>query len=221
MSLPFSAAQFFDVFRQYNASIWPVQFLLVALAACAAALALRPRRRSGQIVAIYLAAQWCWTGVVYHWWFFSPINPAATLFAGLWILGAVAFATGAGGRRALSFRTASRWRVGIGGSLIAYALFVYPLLGFLSGRTYLASPTFGAPCPVTIYTFGLLWLVSGRLPLWIVLAPVAWAAIGSSAAFTLGVYEDLGLLAAGISGLALPFVRHSPRLAPEATTFGR
>ena len=221
MSLPFTADQFFDVFRQYNTSVWPVQLLLVALAVCATVLALRPTRRSGRIVAIYLAAQWCWTGVVYHWWFFSRVNPAATLFAGIWVLGAVAFATSAGGSRALSFRTASAWRLGLGGSLVAYALVVYPLLGFLDGRTYPAAPTFGAPCPVVIFTFGLLWLARSPLPVWVVLAPVAWAAIGSSAAFTLGIHEDLGLLVAGISGLALVFVSRSPRPTPEARTVSR
>lgn len=218
MSLPFTADQFFEVFRQYNTSIWPVQLLLVALAVGAAVLALRPKRRSGQIVAVYLAAQWCWTGVVYHWWFFSQINPAATLFAAIWVLGAIAFATAAGGRRALSFRTGNPWRLGIGALLIAYALVVYPLLGLVDGHAYPTAPTFGAPCPVAIYTFGLLWLVSGRLSVRVVLAPMAWAAIASTAAFTLGVYEDLGLLVAGLSGLTLVFLRHSPRPAPEKTT---
>jgi hypothetical protein len=32
--------------------------------------------------------------------------------------------------------------------------------------------------------------------------PLAWAAVGSFAAFRLGVYQDFGLLAAGLIGLA-------------------
>lgn len=221
MSLPFTADQFFDIFRQYNTSIWPAQLLLVALAVCAAVLALRPNGRSGHLVAVYLAAQWCWTGVVYHWWFFSRINPAASLFGAIWVAGAIAFAASSGGSRRLSFRTRLGWRVAVGASLVTYALVLYPLLGLLDGRIYPLAPTFGAPCPVAIYTFGLLWLADRRAPAWLVIAPLAWAAIGSSAAFTLGVYEDLGLLAAGISGLVLLLLRHSPGPASHAPAISR
>jgi hypothetical protein len=202
MSLPFTTDQFLGVFRQYNTSIWPAQVLLVALAACAVALAVRAPGRAGRLIALYLASQWAWTGVVYHWWFFSRINPAAPVFAAIWIAGAITFVSGAAGARPLSFRTDRRWRLGIGCALALYALVVYPLIGHFTGRAYPSAPTYGAPCPVTICTFGLLWLAD-RLPRRLLVAPIVWAAIGSAAAFSLGVYEDVGLLAAGASGVAL------------------
>jgi hypothetical protein len=204
MSLPFTTDQFLEIFRQYNTAVWPAQvaLTLAALAAVVAAAA----GKGGRPIGWLLAFLWTWTGLVYHAAFFARINPAARLFAVIWLAGAAAFAWNAFGRQALAFRAGERWRLVVGGALVTYGLVVYPVLGHLGGRAYPASPTFGAPCPVTIVTFGLLWLARAPVPRSLVIAPILWAAIGSLAAFSLGVREDLGLLVAGLSGvvLALP-----------------
>lgn len=203
MSLPFTEAQFLEVFRQYNTAIWPAQVALTGLALFAIAVAASGKAWSGKVVAAVLAVEWSWTAIVYHWLFFRQINPAAGAFAALWFAGALAFAWSALGRQPLSFRTTDRWQLAVGGSLIVYALVVYPLLGYLGGRIYPAAPTFGAPCPVTITTVGLLWLARRPLSRLLLIAPILWAVVGTVAAFSLGVREDLGLLVAGLSALAL------------------
>jgi hypothetical protein len=76
--------------------------------------------------------------------------------------------------------------------LIAYALIGYPLIGASLGHRYPAAPTFGLPCPTTIFTLGVL--VMGRpVPRHLLLVPVAWAIVGGFAACRLGVAEDSGL----------------------------
>jgi len=45
-----------------------------------------------------------------------------------------------------------------------------------------------------------------------VIMPFLWSLLGSSAAWTLGMREDFGLLIAGLAGTALLFVRPSPAL---------
>jgi hypothetical protein len=214
MFLPFTEAQFFEVFRHYNTAIWPAQVALTTLALVAVAVAASGKAWSGKVVAAILAVEWAWTAIVYHWLFFRPINPAAGVFAALWLAGALAFAWSAAGRRPLAFRAGDRWRIAVGGSLVAYALIVYPLLGALGGRVYPAAPTFGAPCPVAITTIGILWLARPPLSRLLLIAPVLWAVVGSAAAFSLGVLEDLGLLVAGLSALVLTVARRAP--APTA-----
>jgi len=87
---------------------------------------------------------------------------------------------------------------------IVYAMVVYPLLGFLSGHVYPGSPVFGVtPCPVTIFTFGFFLLARKKVPLGVLIIPFIWSLVGGSAAWTLGVPEDYGLLAAGIFGFVL------------------
>ena len=44
MQLPFTVEQFYDVFREYNTTLWPAQVFLVALAVAAIVLVVVPRR---------------------------------------------------------------------------------------------------------------------------------------------------------------------------------
>ena len=46
MQIPFTAEQFYGVFRDYNDAVWPAQVFLVALALAATLLALGPQRAS-------------------------------------------------------------------------------------------------------------------------------------------------------------------------------
>jgi hypothetical protein len=80
---------------------------------------------------------------------------------------------------------------------ILYALLIYPYLGMKFGHLFPSAPSFGAPCPTTIFTFGvLLWAI--RLPRYIVIIPALWSVIGFTAALAMGIYEDTGLLVAGL-----------------------
>jgi len=90
------------------------------------------------------------------------------------------------------------------------ALIIYPILSLLFGHSYMSSPTFGAPCPTTIYTFGLLWIVRRPLARYSLAVPLIWSAVGGSAAFALGVRQDIGLVVAGLSGFWLLFERRRP-----------
>jgi hypothetical protein len=74
----------------------------------------------------------------------------------------------------------------------------YPLLGYLQGHIYPAAPTFGLPCPTTIFTFGILLWTDKKLPVITLVIPFLWSLIGFSAAFSLGIREDTGLLIAGL-----------------------
>ena len=77
--------------------------------------------------------------------------------------------------------------------LIIYALTVYPVLGWLFGHGYPTGPSFGAPCPVTIFTLGMMLWTSGSVPVAAAVIPVLWAILGTSAAVALGIHEDLAL----------------------------
>jgi len=140
-------------------------------------------------------------GLVYHLAFFASVNPAAVAFAVACVIQGLLFTwfawRGADAADAShSARSSSAWVVGA--ALIAYALLLYPTLGYLLGHRYPAAPTFGVPCPTTIFTFGLLVWSSRRPPWWLFVVPVAWTVVASSAAITLGMTEDFGLLASGV-----------------------
>jgi Family of unknown function (DUF6064) len=200
MDVPFTAAEFLEVFARYNRAVWPMQVLFHAAAAGALWLAARPRAWSGRATGAVLAFFWAWMGVVYHWGFFRAINPAASLFGALFVLQAVLL-TAAAPR--LSFR-ARRDAYGAAGVLLAaYALVAYPLLGLALGERYPAFPTFGLPCPTTIFTFALLLWAEPAVPARLLAIPAAWSVLGTFAALSLGIPQDFGLAAAGLIGTAL------------------
>ncbi|RJQ84622.1 MAG: hypothetical protein C4519_04605 [Desulfobacteraceae bacterium] len=203
MQLPFTAEQFFDLFGQYNEAVWPAQVVLNLLALGAIGLWIQGRPHSGRLISGLLAFLWAWTGIAYHWIYFTTINKAAYAFGLVFILGCAAFLWAGVIKGQLAFTSKNMIQRATGGVLVVFALFVYPALSVLFGHIYPAMPTFGLPCPTTIFTIGMLCFLAAPFPRYVLAAPVLWAAVGSQAAILLGVYQDLGLLIAGIVGVFL------------------
>ena len=203
MNLPFSPEQFFDVFERYNNAVWPAQIILNLLGVSAILLAVKRIPASDKLISLILGVLWIWTGTAYHLSFFVAINPAAYAFAVLCLIQALLFLWFGvfKSRLEISFR-ADLYGL-IGALFLLYALILYPLLGAASGHVFPRTPSFGLPCPTTIFTFGLLFWADRALPKSILILPFIWSITGSSAAFTMGVYEDAGLLVSGVAALAL------------------
>jgi hypothetical protein len=200
--LPFSKAEFFAVFSAYNSAVWPAQLVLYLLAGAMVALAARRPRGAPCAIGVGLALVWIWTGVAYHLWHFTAVNRLAWGFGALFVIQGGLFLANAVREPALEVRSLGGWSGWIGGLLVSYALIVYPLLG-LSGHPAREVPTLGVPCPTTIFTIGLLFWVARPLPLRLLVIPLLWAFVGSSAVILLGVVQDVGLLASGLLGLFL------------------
>lgn len=201
MRIPFTVEQFFGVFAEYNAALWPAQVALVALAVGAIVLLLKPRRWSGTAISAILSFLWAWMALAYHLAFFSAINPLAYLFAGVSLAGSLGFAWHGVFRRRLQYRWSSGPRSVIGVALLAYALVVYPLWSVYLGHRYPAFPTFGLPCPTTIFTVGMLAFLVRPHPRSPYIAPVLWCIVGAQAAWFFGVHQDLALVIVAVLGL--------------------
>lgn len=211
--MPFTAGEFFAVFVRYNLDVWPIQVILLAAAAATTLLAMRGRPAGARIASWILAALWIWMGAAYHIAYFSRVNPAAYVFGVLFVGQGFIYAWEGGIRNRLGFRV--RWDLlgVIGGVLIVHALLIYPLIGLSLGRVYPASPTFGLPCPTTIFTFGILLWIDRRVPVHLAMVPLLWAVIGTSAVFSFDIVEDAALAVAGAVTAILLF-RRNRRLRP-------
>lgn len=194
MSLPFSPAAFFDVFARYNLALWPAALALwLAAGAVLLTLVRSPGPRTDHLVVIVLVALWAWGGAVYHAIYFTAINPAAWAFALLFLVEAGLLLWAGLVRHHLSCGSAASTATIAGTGLVLYAL-AYPGLSIAAGHPYPATPTFGVPCPTTIFTVGVL-LTCRRPPVSVTLIPLVWSLIGGSAAVLLGVTADYVLLA--------------------------
>ncbi len=212
MKLPFSTEQFLEVFRNYNLAVWPAQIVLWLLAVMVIILAVKPQAFSGKYISGLLAFFWLWMGIVYHLMHFTEINKGAYLFGGLFIVQGILFWMVGVWQNKLAFRFQPNVYGLTGAVLLLYALLIYPVLGYALGHIYPASPTFGLPCPTTIFTFGILLWADKKLPFFLLIIPLLWSVIGFMAAVSLGIKEDIGLLIAGLLASFLIF-RHNKTFA--------
>ena len=209
VQLPFTVEHFYSVFVQYNDAIWPMQIVLYLVGFGAVLLLLREGRDQSRIISAVLALLWVWAAATYCFMFFTAISRSG------WVIGSVLLAGGlwmvwvGSVKNEIRFQVRGDLRGLVGWLLITYALIAYPLIGFAVGHRFPAMPTFGVPCPVTIFTVGMLMLTASPVPRSVFVAPAVWGLFGgASATFQLGVYQDAGLLIAGVIALVaviLPF----------------
>ena len=219
MKTPFTEEQFFEVFRSYNEAVFPAQLILYLACFIALYLIFKPTSRSSKIISGMLAFFWLWMGIVYHFIFFTAINSAAYVFGAAFILQAVLFLAIGVFQNKLSFSFPSDSYGLTGSVLILFSLVIYPILGYLFGHVYPSSPTFGLPCPTTIFTFGILLLNEKKCPVAILIIPLLWSVIGFTAIFAFNVWEDTGLLIAGLITTTLMLVKnrkHNQNLKDDA-----
>ncbi|MFY9620602.1 MAG: DUF6064 family protein [Pyrinomonadaceae bacterium] len=206
--IPFTVDQFLNVFARYNEAVWPAQIVLYAIALCAIGLAIQRSSDFSRSIAFLLSVLWLWSGIVYHLIFFSRINPAAYLFGVLFIFQAFLFIYAGVLKRKISFSFPRRPYGIIGGLFLVYALVIYPILSYNLGHRYPMTPTFGVPCPTIIFTFGMFLWSRRTVPIYILVIPLLWSLVGLSAALSLGMKEDFGLVIAGLLGFLLILLRN-------------
>jgi hypothetical protein len=204
MDLPFTHDQFLDVFGAYNRILWPAAAALWVVTFVVVVRLWRVESRASRMVASLLTLHWGWSGLAYHLAFFRHVNNAAVLFGGLFLVQAGLFAWVGVMRPKLTFSAPSRFWKRIGAGLIFYGL-AYPALGLVDRLEYPRMPTFGIPCPTTILTIGLLFMVPKEQVRFLGAIPFLWTVVGGSAAYLLDIHADLALPVAGVALLIYIF----------------
>ncbi len=199
--LLFSPRTYFRLHELFNADIWPLQLVALALGVVIIALALTNRPWAGRVVALILAACWLFVAWAYHLLRYATINWAATYFAAAFALEAVLIVWAALASR-LAFRNAHTASLRIGMGLLAFAVFAQPFIGVLAGRSLSQSQFFGvAADPTVVATLGVLIAAEGAP--WILwLVPLAWCAVGGAFAAMMKLPDALMMPAAAILALA-------------------
>lgn len=212
MNVPFTVGEFLGVFQTYNLAVWPMQIFAYLLGGAAIFLTIKKSRHADRIVVLIMSLMWLWNGALYHLIYFSAINRAAYLFGSLFVIQGLLFLWKGVLKGDFVFSMTRSPYSFAGGILLLYATLIYPILGHMTGHGWPHSPAFGlAPCPTTIFTFGLLLLCQSRMPIYLVIIPLIWSFIGLGAAVNFGIYEDFGLITAGLIGTAM-MIAHNKKL---------
>jgi len=195
-----------EIFGTYNGAIWPMQIVTYVLGIAAVILTIKKTSYSDKIISAILAFLWLWSGVAWCLVFFGQYR-FVYYVAGIMLIaqGALLFLYGFGMiKPTLSFKFRSDSYSVIGILVILYAMVIYPIIGQLTELSYPKAPIFGvAPCPVCIFTFGLLLLACKRVPASILVIPFMWSLLGIVAGAWFGIYADFGMAAVGIAGFVL------------------
>lgn len=208
-----SAEEFFTLIELYNVRVWPVHFVTFLLGVSAVILTLKRAVYSDRIISAILAFLWLWSGVVFFMVFFGDMTltflgftpPGFAYVSGaLFIIQSILFLYFGVIRGSLGYGSEGGPFATVGLVAIVYAMVVYPIIGYITGHTLPGYPLFGsAPCPVTIFTVGMLMLATRRLPHVVPIIPLIWGLMGIVAVVVFTVWADVGLFAAGILAVVI------------------
>lgn len=207
MGSPLSLEQVLGVFGTYNVAVWPMQVLAYLLGLLAAFLAFRPTRHSSTIMAAILSFYWLWIGVAFYVFFWAPSYPPGYVLAPIVVIQGAVFLVLGVLKAGLSFRFLPGIHGLVGVLFVAYGMVGYPVVGYFLGHVYPRTPPFGLVlCPTTVFTFGLLLWTDRPVSKYVLLVPFL-ASVGALQAVSIGVWEDIGLVLAGLVGTGLILYR--------------
>jgi Family of unknown function (DUF6064) len=183
--LLFSPRTYYRLFELYNAAMWPLQILALALGVALLALLLRDTAWRGRAIAAILAACWLWVAWAYLWQRYDTINWAASYFAVGFAIEALLLIWTGIVRDRLGFLSGAGPVGAAGLCIFLFALVGYPLIGPLNGRPWRQAEIFGlAPDPTAIATLGVL--VAAHRPRWsLLIIPLIWCAISAATLWTM------------------------------------
>ncbi|MHA1993931.1 MAG: DUF6064 family protein [Candidatus Hodarchaeales archaeon] len=212
-----SVEQFFELIRTYNNTFWPLIWITYLLGFIVFYYSYNKTESSDKLISGFLALLWIWVGMIFWIGTFGPFpfSIFGLTFTGNWILLGIMFIIQGCLfiyygiiKPSLSFRFEKKSHIYLGILFFLYSLLFYPLIGFLTGHPYPDYPIFGiAPCPVTIFTFGMVLWTDKRVNLLVIIIPFVYSLIGILPLMVYGVLADLGLIFGGIIGFSVIIIR--------------
>jgi len=192
----------FLIFEQYNQAIWPLQIVTCILGIIAVFFIFKKTKYSLKIIFMILSFFWLWTGIIFCFKYWGVSFKIAYFFGILCVLQGLLFFYNLFKPDMADFPQ-NKLHIRIGSLFVIYAIIGYPVFGYLLGHVYPKLQPFGlVPCPTAVFTFGLFLLINKKFPRYFLIVPIIVTIAGGTAIF-FGVYEDIGLLLAGITGTYL------------------
>ena len=195
--LSFSLEEFLLVLESYNLGIWPLQIIAYVLILLVLFISLKPTKYSAKILSAILSFFWLFTGIVFCFIYWAPSHIFGYIFGifctvqGLLFLYSII-------RSDITISSPDKTYTFIGILFVLYAIIGYQVFGYYLGHIY---PKFFAvglvPCPTTIFTLGIFLIINKSIPIKYFVIPLMISLGGFLAAYN-GIYEDIGLVIAGI-----------------------
>jgi multidrug transporter EmrE-like cation transporter len=200
--LLFTPRTYYRLFELYNAAIWPVQLLAIAIGVL---LILMCARGAGRAAALVLVSVWLWVAVAFLALRYATINWAATYAAwGFGIQAALLLWLAARGR----FDPPPSFARRLGLGLIGFAVFIEPLSGLVLGRPLRQIELFATtPDATVVATLGALLALRPRRRWLLMIIPVLWCLLTGLTLLAMSAKDFWIAPAAAVFSIALSFLR--------------
>ncbi|SDL95783.1 hypothetical protein SAMN05192555_10843 [Franzmannia pantelleriensis] len=185
--LMFSLRVYERLFVLHNQSLWPAQWLALALGAGLLFALWQSRIEWLRLIMPVLAVSWLFVAWAFLWQRYAPINWGIRYVVPLFVLQALLLLALSRWR---GLALASRWQAPrvLGLALVTYAVFLHPLSALLHGRSLAGAEVVGlTPDPLAIATLGAATLVQPARYGWVLMvAPLLWCLISAATLQLLG-----------------------------------
>ena len=205
--------QFYEYITSYTNTFWPVMVLTYLLAIFVFYFSYKKTEFSDKIISGILAFLWLWSGLIFWIGTFGPYSLSIfnLTIPGIWVVIGIVFIIQGCLlilfgiiNPSISVKIEKNSYFYLGLLFVLYALFIYPIIGFLTGHPYPNYPIFGIfPCPVTIFSFGIFLWTDKKVNLILIILPLIYALCGILPVLLYEVLADLGLIIFGILGFSL------------------
>jgi len=206
--LSFSIEEFFSVLESYNLAIWPTQIFAYVLVILSLFFIFKPTKYSYKIVLAILSFFWLFNGIVFSCLYWAPSHIFGYIFGIFCVLQGLMFIYGIW-RSDITIDSPNVNYTLVGILFILYAAIGYQILGYYLGHIYpVFFPVGLVLCPTTIFTFGIFLIINKKIPVKYYIVPLI-ISLGGFMVVPKGIYEDIGLILAGILGTILIIRRGS------------
>lgn len=190
---------FFTMLENYHAQVHPFPYVALVLGFVVMALLLSAYRHRARVSLVIIAFLWAWNGLVLFTYEAAALAPMLYSLQGiLFPVQAVLLAHFACAKDLQDVGMDEK--TGLAGySAMFIAIFLYPIIGNITGHTYPAAPVFPEPCPLTIFTFGYLLALHKYIRPGLLVIPFLWSLMGIVAVMRLGVVGDAIEVIAGVA----------------------
>jgi hypothetical protein len=197
----FSIVEFLLVLESYNLAIWPLQIFAYILIIIVLFFSFKSTNYAPKIVLSVLSFLWLFNGIAFCYLFWAPSHIFGYIFGICCVIQGMLFLYSIK-RSDIVIGYANKTFTIIGILFVIYATIGYQIVGYYLGHIYPKFFPVGlVPCPTTILTFGI-FLIINNIPIKYYIIPLIISLGGFLAAYN-GIYEDVGLIIAGILGTVL------------------
>jgi hypothetical protein len=208
--MEFTQEEFFQMLTKYHNAVWPMAWILFFIGIGMLAVLLSRWHFKRPVILGALSFIWLWCGTIFLGYFCSGYISHTTFVPDilLFSLQGLLFLIAAVRSKAIDFDFSGIAYEIVGIVWICFSLIGWPLIGNISGHFYTSFPVFGEPCPITIFTFGVLLCSKTRVPWYFMLLPFIWSLTGVIGLIQLGMSDDFIEFVVGMSATVMILIRN-------------